>query len=58
MQAYEIQKLIKTRQLIDIYNYKKNCETFYYTATLLIHNLKYFSLVSLCFTEGKNIGRV
>ena len=58
MQAYEIQKLIKIRQLIDIYNYKKNCEIFCHTATLLIHNLKYLSFVSLCFTKGKNIGRV
>ena len=38
--------------------YKKNCEIFRHTATLLIHNLKYLSLVSFCFTTRKITDRV
>ena len=45
-------------QVIEKYTYKKNCEICANTATLLIHNLKYLSLVSLCFTKGKKRGRV
>lgn len=48
-------KPFKNKYLI---TYKENHETFCHTATLLIHNLKYLSFVSLCFTKGKNIGRV
>jgi len=62
MQAYE-NPLDKTldefiTQLIVLSYYKKNCETFCHTATLLIHIKKYLSLVSHCFTKGKNRGRV
>ena len=45
-------------QVIEKYTYKQNCEIYTNTATLLIHNLKYLSLVSLCFTKGKKRGRV
>lgn len=45
-------------QTIDSFTYKKNCETFCHTATLLIHNLKYFLIVSCCFTKGINNARV
>lgn len=48
-------KPFKNKYLI---THKENHETFCHTATLLIHNLKYLSFVSLCFTKGKNIGRV
>lgn len=62
MQAYknpiDLEKCTLLTQVIDFYIYKKKCETFCHTATLLIHNLKYLSFVSLCFTKGKNIGRV
>lgn len=47
-----------TSQVIEKYTYKQNCEIYTNTATLLIHNLKYLSLVSLCFTKGKKRGRV
>ena len=49
--------LIST-QVIEKYTYKQNYEICANTATLLIHNLKYLSLVSLCFTKGKKRGRV
>ena len=45
-------------QVIEKYTYKQNYEICTNTATLLIHNLKYLSLVSLCFTKGKKRGRV
>lgn len=48
----------KLSQYIVFYIYKKNCETFCHTETLLIHTLKYLSSISLCFTEEKNKGRV
>ena len=48
----------KSSQHIDFYIYKKNCETFCHTATLLIHTLKYLASISLCFTKEKNRGRV
>ena len=47
-----------TYYVIDLIIYKKNCETFCHTATLLIHNLKYLASVNRCFTKGKNAGRV
>ncbi len=49
--------LIST-QVIEKYTYKQNYEICANTATLLIHNLKYLSLVSLCFTKGKKRARV
>lgn len=62
MQAYENQiEQIKIKiflHVIDLYTYQKNCETFCHTATLLIHNLKYLTVVSYCFTKGKKHGRV
>ena len=62
MQAYRIilyALFLKITKLINhLYLYKQNCETCVNTATLLIHNLKYLSLVSLCFTKGKKRGRV
>ena len=48
----------KLSQHIVFYIYKKNCETFCHTATLLIHNLKYFTSVTYCFTKRKNTARV
>ena len=45
-------------QVIEKYTYKKNCEIRANTATLLIHNLKYLTSVSYCFTKGKKRGRV
>ena len=48
----------KLSQYIVFYAYKKNCETFCHTETLLIHTLKYLASISLCFTEEKNKGRV
>lgn|GEM_PF-2126691 len=48
----------KLPQHIVFYIYKKNCETFCHTATLLIHTLKYLASISLCFTKEKNRGRV
>lgn len=45
-------------QAIEKTAYKKNCETFCHTATLLINNLKYLTAISICFTKGKNEGRV
>lgn len=62
MQAYEntLDKKLNEfiTQLIVLSCYKKNYETFCHTATLLIHIQKYLSLVSHCFTKGKNKGRV
>ena len=55
------QTAIKFKNILNyksLNTYKKNCETFCHTSTLLIHNLKYLSLVSHCFTKGKNKGRV
>ena len=54
----DTKKVKKMMQDIDLYAYKKNCETFCHTATLLIHNLKYLTVVSYCFTKGKKHGRV
>ena len=48
----------KVSQNIVFYIYKKNCETFCHTATLLIHTLKYLTSISLCFTKEKKEGRV
>ena len=48
----------KVSQHIVFYIYKKNCETFCHTATLLIHTLKYLASVSDCFTKEKKEGRV
>ena len=48
----------KLSQHIVFYIYKKNCETFCHTATLLIHTLKYLASISLCFTKEKKEGRV
>lgn len=48
----------KLSQNIVFYIYKKNCETFCHTATLLIYTLKYLASISLCFTKEKNRGRV
>ena len=48
----------KLSQHIVFYIYKKNCETFCHTATLLIHTLKYLASISLGFTKEKNRGRV
>ena len=48
----------KLSQHIVFYIYKKNCEIFHHTATLLIHTLKYLAPISLCFTKEKNRGRV
>ena len=45
-------------QNIVFYIYKKNCETFCHTETLLIHTLKYLPSVSGCFTKEKKEGRV
>jgi len=45
-------------QVIENYTYNKIHSKNLYTSTLLIHNLKYLCLVSLCFTKGKNQGRV
>ena len=48
----------KVSQHIVFYIYKKNCETFCHTATLLIHTLKYLDSVSNCFTKEKKECRV
>ena len=48
----------KVSQHVVFYIYKKNCETFCHTATLLIHTLKYLPSVSGCFTKEKKEGRV
>lgn len=48
----------KVSQNIVFYIYKKNCETFCHTETLLIHTLKYLPSVSGCFTKEKKEGRV
>lgn len=48
----------KLSQHIVFYIYKKNCEIFRHTATLLIHTLKYLASISLCFTKEKKEGRV
>ena len=40
-------------QNIEKYTYKQNCETFCHTATSLIHNLKYLSSLTYCFTKRK-----
>lgn len=48
----------KLSQHIVFYIYKKSCEIFRHTATLLIHTLKYLASISLCFTKEKNRGRV
>ena len=45
-------------QIIENYVYNKIRSKNLYTSTLLIHNLKYLYFVSLCFTKGKNQGRV
>ena len=62
MQAYknpiDLEKCTLLTQVIDFYIYKKKCETFCHTATLLIHTLKYLASISLCFTKEKNRGRV
>ncbi|RFC83408.1 hypothetical protein C9E89_011195 [Acinetobacter sichuanensis] len=54
----DINLLRKTFKIINLRIYQKNCEIFTHTATLLIHNLKYLTRVSYCFTKGKNEGRV
>ncbi len=53
-----IQNRLIYTQTIEKHTYKKNCETFCHTATLLIHNLKYFTSVTYCFTKRKNTARV
>ena len=62
MQAYRIilyALFLKITKLINYLTlYKQNCEICANTATLLIHSLKYLSLVSLCFTKGKKRARV
>ena len=62
MQIYKkkvkYQNLKNPSQLIDFDIYKKNCETFRHTATLLIHILKYLPSVNDCFTKRKFDGRV
>ena len=57
MQAYknpiDLEKCTLLTQVIDFYIYKKKCETFCHTATLVIHTLKYLDSVSNCFTKEK-----
>ena len=57
MQAYKMVAYNVFLKKINIINglilYKQNCETFCHTATLLIHNLKYLSSVTYCFTKRK-----
>ena len=48
----------KLSQHIVFYIYKKKCETFCHTATLVIHTLSYLSFISVCFTTRKNEVRV
>ena len=61
MQAYkkriDRQSCCFLPQDIVFYIYKKNCETFCHTETLLIHTLKYLPSVSDCFTKEKKEGR-
>lgn len=62
MQAYknpiDLEKCTLLTQVIDFYIYKKKCETFCHTATLVIHALSYSSFISVCFTTRKNEVRV
>lgn len=57
MQAYKMASynifLKKIITIKDLILYKKNYETFYHTATLLIYILKYLSFVTYCFTKRK-----
>lgn len=57
MQAYKMAScnlfFKKTKLINYLFLYKKNCETFCHTATLLIHILKYLSSVTCCFTKRK-----
>ena len=48
-----IQNRLIYTQTIEKHTYKKNCETFCHTATLLIHNLKYFTSVPLLLYKKK-----
>ena len=62
IQAYEISVdcILPTdsTQNIEFITYKKNSAKKPTTSTLLIHKLKYLCFISLCFTKGKNKGRV
>ena len=57
MQAYKMAAynifFKKTNIIKHLISYKENCKTFCHTATLVIHNLKYLSSVTYCFTKRK-----
>ena len=57
-QAYERLFFLNSTQPADLHTYNKNRKILRHTSTLLIHNLKYLSSVTYCFTKGKNNGRV
>ena len=57
MQAYDVKHphpiLLSRLENRVLNTYQKKYETFAHTSTLLIHNLKYLSAVSFCFTTRK-----
>lgn len=62
MQAYDVKhthSILLSRLENRVLNiYQEKCEIFTHTSTLLIHNLKYLTPVSFCFTTRKINARV